>query len=250
MPSALQRHWKGTALEGRVHFSDVAEADDAESSDDDDSGQRRPALRRFIVEEITRMYENRYENPRDALPRGPSYLHHILTALKAGRADQFRQALPVSPQTFDSLVARLEPDPVFSNNSNHAQISVEQQPAVVLYRFGHDGNAASIQSVANWAGLGKRTVHLCTRRVMTAVLRPSFMKEAVRLPTPAEKERAKQWVQDHSYKSWRNGWCFVDGTLVPLDERPTWYGPSYFDRKCNYSLNIQVCCLLHLVRTV
>jgi hypothetical protein len=90
--------------------------------------------------------------------------------LKAGRADHFRQALRVSPQTFDTLVARLENDPVFSNNSNHPQLSVEQQVAIALYRFGHDGNAAGLQAVANWAGLGKGTVHVCTRRVMTAVL--------------------------------------------------------------------------------
>ncbi|KAJ7667217.1 hypothetical protein B0H17DRAFT_1162439 [Mycena rosella] len=151
--------------------------------------------------------------------------------LKAGHPDHFRQNLRVSPLTFDALAAALEMDPVFANNSNHPQLPVE---------FGHDGNAASIQAVANWAGLGKGTVHLITRRVMTAVLRPGFMQTAVRMPTPAEKEKAKQWVQNKSCRAWRDGWCFVDGTLVPLDERPNWYGESYFDRKCNYSLNIQV----------
>ncbi|KAJ7660894.1 hypothetical protein DFH06DRAFT_988592 [Mycena polygramma] len=186
------------------------------------------------------MYENRYEAPRDTLPRGPSYLHHVLTALKAGRPDHFRQNLRVSPRTFDKLVAALEEDPVFFNNSNQAQLPVEQQVAVALYRFGHDGNAASIQAVANWAGLGKGTVHLITRRVMTAVLRPEFMQRAVHLPTDEEKERAKRWVQKHSFKGWRNGWCFVDGTLIPLDQRPNWYGESYYDRKCHYSLNFQV----------
>jgi hypothetical protein len=66
------------------------------------------------------------------------------------------------------------------------------------------------------------------------------MQEAVRMPTPSEKERAKAWVEAHSCKGWRNGWCLVDGTLVPLFDRPYWFGESYFDRKCNYSLNIQV----------
>ncbi|KAJ7663508.1 hypothetical protein B0H17DRAFT_872077, partial [Mycena rosella] len=169
----------------------------------------------------------------------PSYLHHVLTALKLGRADHFRQALRVTPRTFDALVAALEDDPIFFNNSNHPQLPVDQQLAVALYRFGHDGNAASFQSVANWAGLGKGTVHLITRRVMTAVLRPGFMQSAVRMPTQEEKEDAKRWVAKHSCHRWRHGWCFVDGTLVPLDERPTWYGESYFDRKCNYSLNFQ-----------
>ncbi|KAF8218045.1 hypothetical protein K438DRAFT_1555838 [Mycena galopus ATCC 62051] len=139
-----------------------------------------------------------------------------------------------------SLVAALEDDPVFFNNSNHPQLPVEQQIAVALYRFGHDGNAASIQAVANWAGLGKGTVHLITRHVMTAVLRPGFMQKAVQMPMAVEKEKAKEWVKQHSCKGWRHDWCFVDGTLVPLDEHLTWYGESYFDRKCNYSLNIQV----------
>jgi hypothetical protein len=84
---------------------------------------------------------------------------------------------------------------------------------------------------------------------MTAVLRPGFMQTAVRMPTATEKEDAKAWVQNHSCKAWRNGWCFVDGTLIPLDQRPTWYGESYFDRKCNYSLNIQVRASLNLSRT-
>ncbi|KAJ7660004.1 hypothetical protein B0H17DRAFT_954421 [Mycena rosella] len=186
------------------------------------------------------MYQNRYEQPRDTLPRGPSYLHHVLMALKAGRPDHFRQNLRVSPITFDALVAALEDDPVFANNSNHPQLSVEQQVAVALFRFGHNGNTASMQAVGNWAGLGNGTIHLITWRVMTAVLRPGFMQNAVRMLTHEEKEKAKQWVHKKLYRAWRDGWCFVDGTLVPLDQRPTWYGESYFDRKCNYSLNIQV----------
>jgi hypothetical protein len=117
---------------------------------------------------------------------------------------------------------------------------VEDQLAIALYRFGHNGNAASLQSVANWAGVGKGTVTLCTRRVMVAVLRPTFMREAVRFPTEAEKDDAKAWVAAHSCQAWRHGWCLVDGTLIPLAERPNWFGESYFDRKCNYSLNVQV----------
>ncbi|KAJ7080913.1 hypothetical protein B0H15DRAFT_786879 [Mycena belliarum] len=190
------------------------------------------------------MHEYRYQQPRDGLPRGPSYLHHVLTTLKNEWPDHFCADLRVSPSTFDALVTALQNDPIFFKNSNRPQLPVDQQVAVTLYRFGHDGNAASIQSVANRAGLGKGTVHLITRRVLTAVLRPEFMQSAVCMPTAEEKEQAKRWVHEHSCRSWRNGWCFVDGTLVPLDERPTWYGESYFDRKCNYSLNFQVCDLL------
>lgn len=227
-------------------MSGIEADDEAEEDLDEDDEDGSALLSRWVQHEVEEMYKNRYEESRmpGELPRGPSFLRHVLLNLKIGRSDHFRQALRVSPATFDKIVARIQDDPIFTNNSHHSQISVEEQLAVTLYRFGHDGNAASLQGVADWAGIGKGTVHLCTRRVMTAILRPEFMESAVRMPTPEEKEEAKAWVEAHSCKGWRNGWCFVDGTLIPLDERPFWYGESYFDRKCNYSLNIQVRWLL------
>ena len=92
---------------------------------------------------------------------------------------------------------------------------IEEQVAITLYRFGHDSNSSGLQAVANWAGVGKDTVSLVTRRVMTAILHPDFIKEAVRWPTDEEKEAAKIWVEQHSCHAWHGGWCFVDGTLVP-----------------------------------
>src|SRR5882672_11384259 len=79
-------------------------------------------------------------------------------------------------------------DPVFTNNSNYPQIAIETQLAIALYQFGHDGNSASLQSFANWAGVSKRMVHLVTRWVMTAVLCPEFRKLAVHFPTPSEND--------------------------------------------------------------
>ncbi|KAF8158712.1 hypothetical protein BJ912DRAFT_375503 [Pholiota molesta] len=215
--------------------------EDMEDLDEEYHGQRSARIRRWVQEQMVGMYASRYEMDRDTLPRGPSYLHHVLTVLKSAREDQFRLALRVTPPTFDALVAKIADDEVFTNNSNNSQMPVDEQLAIALYRFGHDGNAASLQAVANWAGVAKGTVVLATRRVLTALLRPSFMDEAVRFPTPEEKEEAKEWVESHSCKAWRGGWCMVDGTLVPLADKPTWFGESYFDRKCRYSLNVQVC---------
>ncbi|KAI0753036.1 hypothetical protein C8Q80DRAFT_1053153, partial [Daedaleopsis nitida] len=158
----------------------------------------------------------------------PGFLPHVLQVYKHARPDMFRTELRVNPATFHRLVIRLQDDPVFTNQSPNAQLPVEVQIAITLYRFGHFSNAASLQKVANWAGYGKGMVDFVTRRVM-----------AIRYPTPEEKEEAKAWVEAHSCKAWRNGWCMVDGTLVPLDERPFWYGESYFDRKSTYSLNVQ-----------
>ncbi|KAF8155851.1 hypothetical protein B0H34DRAFT_783564 [Crassisporium funariophilum] len=151
------------------------------------------------------------------MPHGPGQLPHILNILKHERLDNFCQELQVSPYTFNRLVEHL------------MQMPVEDQVAIALYCFGHFGNAAGLNKVAKWSGYAKGTVHLATQRVMTAILRGDFMDKAVSLPTEEEKEAAKKWIEDHSCKGWRDRWY-----------RPFWYGESYFDRKSNYSLNIQV----------
>ncbi|KZT20121.1 hypothetical protein NEOLEDRAFT_1076361 [Neolentinus lepideus HHB14362 ss-1] len=232
-----------SGMEGDDEVSD-------ESDDDEQGAQPRPMppsrLGRYVRHAIDAMYEKRYEQPRDKLPRAAGFLSHVLDVLKTAWPDKFRENLRVSPHTFDKIVAALEKDPVFQNNSDNEQMPVEQQVAITLYRFGHDGNSAGLQQVANWSGVAKGTVGLVTRRVMTAILRPDFMGEAVHYPTPEEKEAAKHWVESHSCRAWRDGWCLVDGTLVPLFERPYWFRESYFDRKSNYSLNVQIVSLPNL----
>ena len=123
--------------------------------------------------------------------------------------DLFRRELRVSPATFDCIVQRLIDDPVFANNSLNEQIPVEEQTAITLYWFGHNGNAASLDSVASWARYAKGTVSLSTCCVMTAILLPDFMKEAVKFPTDEEKQKANKWVAKNSCQAWCHGWWMV-----------------------------------------
>ena len=233
--------------------SDISSDDDStlphdefDTTDEHDSDTKNnvppSTLHAQVFDELKQMYAHRYEAPHHRLPKPIApFLKHVLETLKNSRPDFFRAELRISPLAFDHLVGEIVDDPVFTSQSAHShQAPVHEQLAVTLYRFGHNGNAASLQSVANWAGIGKGTVELYTHRVMTALLRPEFMRNSIRWPDEEEKEVAKEWVELHSCKAWRNGWCFVDGTLVPLVNWPYWYGESYFDRKCQYSLNIQV----------
>ena len=217
-----------------------SDGDDEQSIDGVLDDTARPPFQSFVRHQLGAMYANRYEARRDRHPRGPSLMQFTLEKYKTLRPDLFRQDLRVSPDTFDKIVEKISDHPVFFNNSNNPQSPVEDQLAIALFCFGHYGNAASLERVRKWSGTSKGLVKLATRRIMTAVLSPGFMKDAVRLPTDEKKEDAKAWVEDHSCKAWRDGWCLVDGTLIPLYARPYWYGESYFDRKCNYSLNIQV----------
>ena len=117
---------------------------------------------------------------------------------------------------------------------------VEQQLAIALYRFGHYGNAASTMKVALWAGVGCGTVRLVTRCVLQACCNQKFRCSSVCWANATAKEHAKAWVEENSCHAWRNGWLMVDGTLVPLYARPAFFGNVFFDRKSNYSLNVQV----------
>jgi len=167
-------------------------------------------------------------------------LNFTLKVYKTHEPGIFRELLRIEPSVFDSLVALLELDPVFQNKSINSQLPVEEQVAITLYRLGHFGNAASMTKVGLWAGRGHGTVDLITRRVLTAVLRPKFRAKAMRKPSEDEKEASRQWSESKSCQEWRGGWCGVDGTNISLHERPALYGNAYFDRKCQYSTNVQV----------
>ncbi|KAF8886891.1 hypothetical protein CPB84DRAFT_1749869 [Gymnopilus junonius] len=59
-------------------------------------------------------------------------------------------------------------------------------------------------------------------------------------PSEAEIEEAKEWVEANSCPSWCEGWLMVDGTLIPMFQRPHHFGSAYFDHKSNYSENVQI----------
>ncbi|KIJ48820.1 hypothetical protein M422DRAFT_247179 [Sphaerobolus stellatus SS14] len=174
-----------------------------------------------ILETIHKLQEKRYLQQRIAIHKSGALLHLVLGEYKAVRPGLFRIYLRVTPATFDTIIANLRDNPVFHNNSENEQLPVEIQVAVALHRFGHFGNAASIQKVGIWAGLGFGMVDLVTRRVMAAVCDPIFCKRVMKWLDAAIKEKAMMWVEARSCPAWRKGWCM-------------------YDRKSNYSLNVQM----------
>lgn len=151
---------------------------------------------------------------------------------------RFRRNMRCSPTTFDALVTCVADDPVFHNESHHPQMSVREQFAIAMYRFGHDGNAASVEDIAQWAGVSVGMVLNATRRVMVALL--GLHDSAIHWPDDEEKEEAKEWVEETVCAEWRDGHSMVDGTLVPLFEKPGFYGEAYYSRKACYALNVQI----------
>ncbi|PPQ94789.1 hypothetical protein CVT25_008391 [Psilocybe cyanescens] len=173
-----------------------------------------------------------------------SQIYLVLVEYRTQKPKQFRRNLQVLPSTFNKLIECIKDHPVFANHSNATQFPVEIQLAIALYRFGHDGNATSVEAVAQWAGVSIGLVVKATQRVMIAFL--SLHDSVVCWPSEEEIEEARQWVEMHSCAAWHNGYCMVNGTLIPLFEKLGHHGEAYFDRKSNYSLNVQLITLPNL----
>lgn len=144
----------------------------------------------------------------------------------------------MSPETFNKLLEHIENHPVFISEGSANQMPVGHQLAIALFWFGHYGNAASVESIEQWADVSAGMVVNTTCHVMIAFL--ALHDDVICWPSAKEKEAAKEWVEAASCAAWRNGWILVDGTLMPLAEKPAYHEEAYFDRKSNYSLNVQV----------
>jgi len=206
------------------------------SVDGTDTDEERTIIMGMTADLLRVITETRVLNPH--LVAKCSQLDLILLNFKFHDPKRFRHNLRVSASTFDSLLEMIETHPVFLNDANVSQGPVNKQLAIAMFRFGHNGNAASVEAVAQWAGVSAGTVVNCTRRVMIAFL--ALHDSAIRWPSEDEKEKAKQWVEEVSCHAWRDGYCMADGTPIVLFQKPGYHGEAYFDRKSNYSLNLQV----------
>ena len=126
---------------------------------------------------------------------------------------------------------------------------MKRQVLIALQRFRTFENGALVHSIAVWAGVGAGTVDLITRRVLKAVHSNRMKNRHIQWPAEgsAEKKSAKQCIDKHcDNPAWRNGWCMVNGTLIPLYCKPHWYEDMFFDRKYNYLFNLQIINIFNL----
>ena len=197
----------------------------------------------YILHAINLVKSTRYLVSRELLPKSVSLLHICLGYYRVNRPEEFRIYARMNPATFDELVRKLEGEPLFHNNSSNQgqQIPVDQQLFTTLIRMGTYGNGASLSKIGLFCGMEKGTVDLITRRVITAITSSHLHTIHIRWPAQNEKEAAKEWAQDQIQVSkWRNGFCMIDGTLIPLCRKPSHHGDTSYDRKSNYSISVQI----------
>lgn len=185
--------------------------------------------------------ETRYLRERTKVPKASQIPLAWDFAANPAHYHRFQDMFAVSPLVFYTLLELIGDHAVFSTAGNVPQAPVSDQLMVTLYRLRHSGNGASVSAVARAMGYSEGGVEKFTRRCFDAIhdLHDTF----VRSPTAEEKEVEKKWVEQQvgiPNSLWREGFAMYDGTIVVLSDRPVFHGESYFTRKSNYGLNVQV----------
>ncbi|RPB01155.1 hypothetical protein L873DRAFT_1677808, partial [Choiromyces venosus 120613-1] len=148
--------------------------------------------------------------------------------------DRFRVFFCMNRESFNVLVTLIRDDPIFTNNSQNSQASIEIQLASTLYFLGSAG-ASVIRSAAQ-LGIGEGTIQLYCDRCISALVHrvPQFVKR----PKPGSQDfwQMRKLVEDSSGFPGCVG--FLDGMDVILRYGPSYYRESYF----NHKKYIQVIC--------
>jgi hypothetical protein len=150
---------------------------------------------------------------------------------------QFRRLTRVSRAGFNAILAQIADHPVFHNSSNNAQEPTWLQLAVALDRLGHNGNGVALERTMLLWGISKGTCCLYTSRVLLAL--SDLSDRYVRWPSQSERRAISRRMEQRGFPG-----CvgFIDGTTIPLAQKPAVDGDCYYDRKHRYSVNAQVVC--------
>ncbi len=178
---------------------------------------------------------SRYLIPRALAIRAPWSIPEILSEMND---DTFQQQIRMTRTAHSRIAALLLQDPVFSNHSTISQSSVEDQLAVVSYRFGRYGSAASCRDIGARFNISKGTVDMFTSRIIRALL--NLKSTFLNWPSDAEKRALSTTIKEQSGFPYCMG--FADGTLVGLSQKPVVNGEDYYSRKKCYALSCLIVC--------
>ncbi|POV95016.1 hypothetical protein PSHT_15882 [Puccinia striiformis] len=109
------------------------------------------------------------------------------------------------------------------------------QLAVATCRLGSNG--AAVTRLKTLFNIGYGTINLYTMRFIKII----YKKKSLLASWPTQEERLEmsQVMQDEGFPG-----CvgFVDGTTIPLSQKPPVDGNHYFDRKKRYSISLTLVC--------
>ena len=166
---------------------------------------------------------NRFLNERIYQSRGCHYFLEVFPCLPE---TEFIQMFRTTRMGFTSIRDLIKDHPVFQNNSRCKQADPTYQLAVAMARLGSNGNGASVSKMQAQFQLGCGTVTKYTERVLKALL--DMRSHWISWPVEARRKEISQVMGAEGFPG-----CvgFIDGTTIPLSQKPALDGQVYFDRK-------------------
>lgn len=204
------------------------------ADDDDDDEVAEELLELYAVASFSRFTQDRVRRHRDD--------HFFVEKFPILTDAEFRSTFRTTRQGFDALVNHLKDHPVFSNNSTCPQLHPAWQIGIALARFGGGGNGSSVMSKQVLTGLAIGTIVLYTKRVVKALI--SVKRQWISWPDERRRGEIGRVMRTEGFPG-----CvgFIDGTGVPLSQKPAIDGKVYFDRKHRYFLvRLSIVCNLYL----
>ncbi|MBW0528499.1 hypothetical protein O181_068214 [Austropuccinia psidii MF-1] len=175
----------------------------------------------------------RYINPHR---RYPSRYMYMMNDLQTLSSEKFQQLCRTTHESFEKFVAQIQADKMFQNSSQNKQHNPAIQLAVALSRLGSNGNGAALGKIGMLFGISHGVIVLYTQRVIQILMK--LKCKVIVWPTIEQREMS-QVMQAEGFPG-----CigFIDGSLIPLLQRPPKDGEAYFDCKKRYSMSIQLVC--------
>ena len=149
--------------------------------------------------------------------------------------DRFMSFFRMTRKSFNALAAIVSNDSIFRNDSRNPQVSPIIQLATTLYLLGSFGSS-TVRAAAQ-LGIGEVTAHLYCNRCIIALVRLS--SRFIRWPKPGTPEFRRMRAEIEQQSQFPGCVGFLDGTNIVLQYGPSFYGESYYDRKKQYSFNLQ-----------
>lgn len=225
-------------------LSDMDESDEVDSDhldSDDDEADELLDLAQDLYDSADEAMDNlqsatdlRYHEERRKDRTVPAFSVDDMLAM---RSTDFRHAMRTTPACFEAVLRLIEDHPVFFSTSRNPPPSVEHQLAMTLERLGSNGNGASLTRISRYYKMSIGCVVTSTRRVVKAI----NDRGAGYLAWP-DKDRREEISEVLAENGFPQCVGFVDGTTIPLHQKPGKDGEVFWDRKKDYSINAQIVC--------
>ncbi|CAO3565321.1 unnamed protein product [Mortierella alpina] len=138
------------------------------------------------VAETTRYFASR----KAAQDRVGDTFDNIYNDIRKADEKEYVDFVRMSKTAFNNLVTSVLPQhPVFKNQSNNGQESIEKQLAITLWRMGHFGKDAGVAEASKIFGLSEGTIVKCTQRCLEAF--KDIASDVISWPSQGEKQIIK-----------------------------------------------------------